>query len=700
MTGTLPSQVQPVSQSGITSLKGIGKARALLFERLGVSTVGDLLYFLPRDYQDRRRATPIAELRPGQLAAVRARVCRGRIIRRPGNAPMAEICVADQSGQLRTLWFRQPYMVERLRPGRTVVLYGKVGPRFPVMMAVPEYELLPKEEAFPGNAAETLCPIYRLTSGLGQALVRKAVRDAVERFSDGIPEIVPPAVRERHKLLSLREAVRLAHFPPVPSEAKEARRYFAFEELFVMQVGMALRRRRMKDAGKGRPLDVSRRVRERILRRIPFSLTPDQGRALDEILQDMASSSPMNRLLQGEVGSGKTVVAFCACLAAVANRCQAAFMAPTEVLAEQQFRTFADLLRGSRVRILLHTGGLDATARQRNLERIRVGDVDIVVGTHALTEQDVSFRRLGLVVVDEQHKFGVFQRALLYWKGRMPDVLVMTATPIPRTLALSAFGDLDFSTIRTMPPGRGTVRTHCVDWSRRDEAYRFLEKRLEEGAQAFVICPLIETDEEDSLESAVARSRALDSGPLGRFGVGLLHGRMPREAKAKAMREFRRGRLRLMVATSVAEVGIDVRAASVMVVEDAHQFGLAQLHQMRGRISRSAVPADCFLIAGRAAPKLARKRMELVSRTSDGFRISEEDLRMRGPGEFFGTRQHGLPRLKIADLIQDFDLLMAAQAEARKLVERDPGLLQPANRQVAAEVARRFPDGMELVQVS
>ena len=677
----------------VTAVRGVGPAVAERLARLGIAKVRDLLWHFPRLHQDRSRLRRIADLTPGQHEAVVGRVHSVRRPWRSGGHTILAATIADETGRLKAYWFGMPYLRNHLKPGTRVVLWGKVVARNGLALLSPEFEVIGEDEPL---HAQRIVPIYPATAGLGQKRLRRVIRAALDDFAQAAPEVFPEDYRTEHRLIPIAEALEQVHFPESPRAAELARRRLVYEEFFLLETAIALRKRALHEDIEGISFEIPEKIDRRIRRRFPFRLTAAQERAIAEIADDMARPRPMNRLLQGDVGSGKTAVALYAILAAVANGYQAALMAPTEILAAQHFHTIGRVLRGSRVRTLLLTGGASPARRRERLAAIASGEVDLVVGTHALIERDVEFARLGLVVIDEQHKFGVMQRARLRWKGPRPDVLVMTATPIPRSLALTVFGDLDLSTLDELPPGRRPVRTEIVTPERRPEAIRLVRRELVKGRQAYFVYPLVAESDRQDLRAATEMARHLQRAVFPDHRVGLLHGQMKPEEKQERMEEFRRGRLHVLVCTTVVEVGLDVPNATVMVVEHADRYGLSQLHQLRGRIGRGEHDSWCLLMVDEpeAAAKLA-----ILAETTDGFRIAEEDLRRRGPGEFIGTRQHGLPPLAIGDFTADVELLLEARRDAFALVAADPELRRRANRTLRSIVAERFGALLELATV-
>ncbi len=645
-------------------LKGVGPRRAAALATLGIRSVGDLLVHLPTRYFDRRSAVPLARLRPDLEACVQGEVVRVRSYRAErSRLPVLEVEIAEGDVRAKLLWFRQPWRAREFEPGQTVLAAGRTGRGRSLL--VDEFEILdPRKDP---QHAGAVVPAYAAAEGLSKRLIRSLVRVALDACGALVAERLPDQLLRRRGLPAVAEALRGAHVPASPEEAFRARRRFAYEELFLLQLRLALRRRATASAPARRPLPVSKNIDFRIRKRFPFAFTGAQERAIREIRRDLAAGPPMNRLLQGDVGAGKTAVAAYALLAAVGNRTQAAILAPTELLAEQHYRTFSKLLAGSRVRIALLSGGLPARARAELLGRMAEGEVDLVAGTHALLQEDVRFKELSLAVIDEQQKFGVLQRAELGAKGARPHVLVMSATPIPRTLALTLYGDLDVSVLDELPPGRRPITTLHVPEAGRREKRDFIRRALDEGRQAYFVYPLVEESASLELKAAtVQRERVAAAFPG--HPVALLHGRMSVPEKEAAMEDFRAGRARILVATTVVEVGVDVPNASIMVIEHAERYGLAQLHQLRGRIGRGPHASVCIVFGERS------ERLEAFVSTLDGFRIAEEDLRLRGSGDVGGVRQSGLPGFKAARLPEDAAILEEAREDAFALAERDPAL--------------------------
>ncbi len=688
------ARTPPVPGDDVSVLGGLTATRRRALSRLGVETVEDLLRLAPRRYEDRRHPQPIAQLVEGSTVLVIGEVISARVFRARRGLTIHEAVVADATGEVKARWFhRGGWMPRALQAGTSVALFGTVKARGrAVELASPAIEHLPaegeeSEDGVPG--ANRLVPVHPLTSGLTAPVVRRAVWNALPA-ADALADSLPPERLAALGLPRLADALRALHFPDRLEDAEQARRRLALDELLVHEILLA-RRRRNRLAERAPAIAVDARLDARIRARLPFSLTEAQDAVVAEIAADLARPHPMNRLLQGDVGSGKTAVAAYALLAVVARGHQGAFMAPTEVLARQHERTLGALLEGSRVRIETLAGGRRGKARQEALERVARGEVDLVLGTHAVISKAVRFDDLGLVVVDEQHKFGVRQRHDLVAKAgddRRPHLLVMTATPIPRTLALTVYGDLDVSVITGRPPGRRPVETCVVDPARQGrEVLDRVRAELAVGRQAFVIYPLVEESDKLGLRDAVD-GRARWARALPDHRVGLLHGRMKPEEKETVMAAFLSGAVHLLVATVVVEVGIDVPNATVLVVEHAERFGLSQLHQLRGRIGRGTVGGLCVLVD--RSKDQTPARLEVLAATDDGFEIAEEDLKLRGTGDVLGTRQHGVAGFRAARLPRDLPLLGHARREATAVLDVDPGLEDPVHAVLAGLVAARL----------
>ena len=694
-------------QGPLQYLKGVGPRRAADLQHAGLSTIEDLLYRFPTRYEDRGHFQTIASLRPGVAASVAGEVlsCGIRPTRRP-RFKIFEMLVRDQTGTLRALWFNQPFLKDVFRPHQKVILFGKLeltshglqmqGPQYEVVDATDDED--PRaghatSEGEPPTAAASahlgdggpqpsdsaretvhtgrIVPIYEKTGQLTAKMQRALVYQALQPLPADLPEPLPAAVRRRQRLMDRREALEYVHFPPAGASVDElnafrspAHRRLIFEEFFLFQLGIVLRRRRADSERKGRAVVVTDATRDAVRRVLPFRLTGDQKTAIREIVTDMQRLQPMNRLLQGDVGSGKTIVALMAALVAMENGLQVAFMAPTEILAEQHFFNIRRLLEQSRFRLTLLTGATPARSRREIVAELAGGSMQMVIGTHALVQEDVAFRELGLAIIDEQHRFGVLQRATLRAKGLHPDVLVMTATPIPRTLALTTYGDLDVSVMREMPPGRQAIATTARPESRRDEIYAFVRREVEQGRQAYIVYPLVEESAKVDLKAATEMADHLAHDVFPEFRVALLHGRLKQDAKDRVMGAFVRREFDILVSTTVIEVGVDVPNATMMVIEHAERFGLSQLHQLRGRVGRGGHQSYCILLYQSPLTEQGRDRLKALTETTDGFEIAERDLQLRGPGDFFGTRQSGMPTLRVGDLLRDHALMEEARREA------------------------------------
>ena len=677
-------------------LKGVGPARVDLLQRLGLRTAADMLFLFPRDYQDLTDQRSIAELEEGRLQTVCGVVedieLRGS---RTGKTVLG-VLIRQGDGFLRAMWFNQSFMRERFAIGHRVMLSGK--PKYEGLiwrMNHPRVEPLADEEEDP---AGRILPVYPLTEGLHQWEMRRIVRQAVEDFGPLLDEAFPEPYLRQHDLWPIARALPQIHFPDNQDNLAAARRRFVYQELFILQLALAVRRRQQDDMSHAPELPATAKIDARIRRLFPFELTQGQEQAIADIAADMARAKPMNRLLQGDVGSGKTIVAAYAMLLAVAHGYQAVLMAPTEVLARQHAQTIGKLLTGSEVRSGLLTGGLPAKQRAALLDAIRTGEIELVLGTQAIIQEDVSFAKPGLVVIDEQHKFGVRQRAKLKYAGPDPHYLVMTATPIPRSMTMTLFGDLDVSTLRDLPPGRQKVNTYLAGDDKRERWWEFFRNKLREGRQGFVVTPLVDESEQLDVASIEERFESLSNGELEAFRVGLVHGRMSSAEKDAVMDAFRRGDHQVLVCTSVVEVGVDVPNATLMTIESGERFGLAQLHQLRGRICRGRYPGFCCVFAD-PQTEASQKRLESFAKSTDGFKLAERDFALRGPGDLFGTQQHGLPPFHIADLLRDQELLVEARRDAMELIAADPGLAQPEHARLRRQVLARYGKALDLADV-
>ncbi len=696
------------SSTPVQYVKGVGPKRAEELKAKGIETAGDLLYYAPFRYEDRSNLKPVNQLAPGETATVIATVVRVQAPRfRRRDLGMIEAVFTDGSRMpLAARWFHAQYLASVLQPGVRVALYGKV--EFDpyqggLIMLHPEFEILRGEEDDEEAGLHTgrIVPVYEAAGKVSTRVFRNVLFRLTAALG-GMEDPLPESVRRRMRLPALAESLRELHFPPQETDLRllnafrtPAQVRLIFEEFFWLQVGLALKRDEERSAA-GISFQLTERVREQIKKMLPFKPTAAQKRVLGEIARDMASTAPMNRLLQGDVGSGKTIVAAQAAVIAVENGYQTAILAPTEILATQHWLNFRKIFEPLRYNIALLLGSLRKKDKELNKRAVSTGFAHIVIGTHALLEEDVAFARLGLVIIDEQHRFGVLQRKALQQKGLTPDVLVMTATPIPRTLALTVYGDLDLSVIDELPPGRKPIQTIHRTKHEIEQVYSFLLREIQAGRQAYIVYPAIEENEATALKAAEAAYRELSRHVFPQLRIGLLHGRLSAEEKDRVMDAFKRGELQVLVSTTVVEVGVDVPNATVMVIENAERFGLAQLHQLRGRVGRGAAQSYCILVTDRLS-ETARERIRTLVESADGFHISEMDLKLRGPGEFLGTRQSGLPVFRIGNLIRDHDILEAARREALEFAAQPPSReeYERAMRYVRQHWQRRY--GLALV---
>lgn len=722
------SEVKPKGRSPIWNLsirfvKGVGPKRTNVLQRLRIETVEDALWTIPWRYEDRSVMTPIGNLVPGMLASICGTVGKSEAKRtRNRRLSVLELGVEDQSGRMQVVFFNQPYLERLLSVGTRVMMSGRVvadrhGWMVP-KMNVAQYEIL-------GGGNEStlhvgrIVPLYHETKGWTSRQMRVLVKQLLMDHGPELLEPLPGPLRARQRLIPIQEALQNIHFPTPDTDLRllergttPAHKRLAFEELLLLQLALATRHRALHDEPKNLRFNPRTPLLEKLGCLLPFRLTTAQDRVIREIFRDMISPRPMNRLVQGDVGSGKTAVALHAMVMACGSGYQAALMAPTEILAEQHYRNLSETLRALGLQATLVRGGEKASVKRAQAERLASGEIQVAIGTHALIQQDVRFKSLGLAVVDEQHKFGVLQRKTLIDKGYQPDVLVLTATPIPRTLAMTVYGDLDVSVIDVLPPGRKPVRTFLFGEGQRRRAYQIVRDELRDKKQAYVIYPLVEESEKTDLQAAIQGAEQLKNEEFAEFRVGLLHGRMKTAEKEAVMADFKAGAIQLLVATTVIEVGVDVPNATIILIEHAERFGLAQLHQLRGRVGRSSHQSYCLLMAanmgqgktqrGRAVQEQreslssAKERLEALVRSNDGFVIAEDDLRIRGPGEFFGLRQWGMPEFRVANLVRDGDLLQQARQEAFSLLQSDPRLKEPAHQGLREAMLRKWEKKLEL----
>jgi len=693
----------------VDKVSGVGEKIVKKLEKLGLRTVRDLLYFFPRRFMDFSRRRTVSSLETGKEQTIFANVWEARQVML-GRRKSSEAVVGDETGNARAVWFNQPWVAQQLKTDAYISMSGRVKEFNHVkVFENPEWELIEDKELVHTGR---LVPVYQLTQGLFPRQVRNWVKSVLDGYLDQVTDFLPKEIRERCRLVGLQQAILKAHYPDDYGAQNAARQRLAFDELLLLQLGVLGRKREWQEEQPGHSFTIEDGRVSRFIDSLPFKLTAAQGRVTEEICGDLRRDVPMSRLLQGDVGSGKTVVAAIALLTAVWNGYQGALMAPTEILAEQHFATLSKLLStisadagrqsnvytfqqedGRELKVALLTGSLNARDKAATHDMARGGEIDLVVGTHALVQKGVKFARLGIAVIDEQHRFGVVQRTTLRQKGFNPHLLVMTATPIPRTLALTLYGDLDISTLDEIPAGRLTIKTKWLSGDDRAKAYNFIRRQVAEGRQAFVICPLIEESETLEARAAVAEYQRLSGEVFPALRLGLLHGKMKGADKEAAMHAFKDGKLDILVSTSVVEVGIDIPNATVMLVEAADRFGLAQLHQFRGRVGRGEHQSYCMLLSENPS-EYGQERLRAIEEINDGFALAEKDLELRGPGEFFGTRQSGLPDLKMAKL-SDTRLLETARREAKDIFQKDPALALPENRLLAMEYRKIWHKDIE-----
>ena len=678
-------------------LPGVGPSRAEMLERLGLRTAVDLIFFFPRDYEDISDVRTVEELEPELLQSVVGTVQETDIRSgRPGRSVVGILVQDDNGGHLRSVFFNQPFARDRFRRGDRVVVSGKPKKQGLLWQMVhPKMTPLAKDESKPPSE---VMPVYPLTEGLKQYQVRRIIKPILQTHVELLDEVFPQEYLKEHNLWPIHQALQQIHFPESMEKLGMARRRFIYQELFILQLAITIRRAQIRQGSQAMPLPVTAKIDARIRRLFPFELTGGQREAIDQIASDMGRDVPMNRLLQGDVGSGKTVVAVYAMLNAVANGAQAALMAPTEVLARQHMSTMRKILSHSHVRIARLTGGMSSFERRELLAKLADGEIDLLIGTQAIIQNDVNFSKLGLVVIDEQHKFGVEQRAALRASGANPHYLVMTATPIPRTVTMTLFGDLDVSIIRDMPPGRKKVYTYLAEEEQREKWWDFFRRKLNEGRQGYIVTPLVEESETLEVTSLREAYEEMVNGPLADYRVGLIHGRMSNQEKDAVMLDFNSGEIQALICTSVVEVGIDVPNATLMTIESGQRFGLAQLHQLRGRISRGNHPGFCTVFADTKTDGSV-DRLKAFTKSTDGFELAEIDFKLRGPGELFGTSQHGLPPFRIADLSRDIKILEEARADAAALIDADPGMSIPELEKLRRMVITRYGQVLDLGDV-
>ena len=656
----------------ISNLKSVGQKRAAIFEKLGILTIADLIEYFPRDYLDRSEISKIANLQDGQMASIRA-IMRGHPeVLCKGQKTITKITFSDDTGHIGLVWFNQPYMRNNFAPNAEYLISGKVKTiAGKITIENPECENVPRGTFLEALSGGRIVPIYALTSGISQKVLRGLINQALVEVANQIADFMPQSILSAHDLCDRAAAIRNIHFPQSSTAYFAARRRLVFEELFMMQAALLYVKGHGKISG-GRvfeSLDA-----EELVASLPFKLTDDQNKVIEEISRDIAAGYVVNRLIQGDVGSGKTAVAMIMCYIAAKNNVQSALMAPTETLATQHYHSFTQTFQQFGIKCKLLTGSMKAKEKKAVIRELLDGEIDIIIGTHALIQDSVEFADLGLVITDEQHRFGVRQRARLNSKGAHPHVLVMTATPIPRSLAMVLYGDMDISTINQLPPGRQKIDTYCVKSTYHNRIFKFIKSEVEKGRQAYIICPLVEESEAEGFEdlkSVMDFAQMLKSGPFNEISLEILHGRMKPEEKSEIMTDFSKGETKILVSTTVIEVGINVPNATVILIENAERFGLSQLHQLRGRVGRYDLKSYCILVTD-SENHITKKRMKAMTDTNDGFELSELDLELRGPGEFFGTMQHGIPAMRLANLYKDMALLAETNSAVAHFFEVDP----------------------------
>ncbi len=664
----------------IDVVKNIGKTRAEQLNKLGIETVEDLIEYYPRDYEDRSRFVPINEIEIGSVNTIRGRVLTSPEARRVRTITIVGVRIADGTGSIECVWFNQPYVKNQLIVGKEYTFTGKVIQKFGrIQMESPDYELVNADSLNTGR----IVPVYTVPKKMSQKVIRGCIKDAMDTVDGSLDEYMPESIIREHNLCSREFAVRNIHFPENDKAFFKARRRLVFDELLFLQMHLLELKGNVCD--KKTSVVINDFDDSEIRNALGFSLTDAQEKVLNEIKNDFTTGFVMNRLIQGDVGSGKTAVAMISAYIAIKNGYQAVLMAPTDVLANQHYKSFCDTLEPLGIKCELLTSGLKKKEKDRAYDNIATGYAKMIIGTHALIQEKVKYNNLGLVITDEQHRFGVRQREMLSEKGDEPHILVMTATPIPRTLALILYGDLDISIIDKLPPGRKKVDTFAVDHSYYQRLYAFIKKEVAKGRQVYIICPMIEENDKMELRAVLSYTDDLDRNILPELRVSCVHGKMKNAEKQTVMEEFAKGNIDVLVSTTVIEVGINVPNASLMIIENADRFGLSALHQLRGRVGRGSEKSYCVLVSD-AKSKVAKERLKIMCQTNDGFVISEKDLTLRGPGDFFGTRQHGLPEMKIANLYKDVDILKEVQQTAISLYKKDKELKSVENSRLKAKI--------------
>jgi len=681
----------------IRYVKGVGPKKTDLLEKVNISNVQDIFYYLPHRYEDRSNFVSIENLEPGNNYTIEGQIKSLESFRTRKGTDVFQIKLEDGTGGIYGVWFNQPYIKKFFKMNQKIIMYGKVEIYNKLQINHPEYEICEEENVKESLHIARIVPIYHLAGELSQRYLRTISYNAITHYKRSITEILPTRIRARNKLVDLKFAIDNIHFPKSRQNLERSYKRIVFDEFFLLQLAVALKRKNFKE-NTGLTHKVEGDLLNSFKESLPYELTQGQLKAVSDIETDMKSSKVMNRLLEGDVGSGKTVVAAHAMIITIQNDNQAVLMAPTEILAEQHFVTLSRFFNPLGINVTLLVRTLKAQAKKEALSQIANGEVEVIVGTHALIEEKVEFKKLGLAVIDEQHKFGVTQRYKLQAKDRNPDVLLMTATPIPRTLALTLYGDLDISVIKELPPGRKPIVTYWIEETQRERLYNFIREEVVEGRQVYIVYPRIEESESSEVKSATEMYEELRDKIFRDLKVGLIHGQMRGEEKEKVMKNFKNGRINILVSTVVIEVGIDVANASVMVIENAEYFGLSQLHQLRGRIGRGDFESYCILLADPKTEK-AQLRLKAISESADGFELAEHDFNLRGPGELFGTRQHGLPEIRFGNIQNDLEIMEMARCEAFSLVHEDPNLDNFQNRFIRGSLYRRFSNKLALLKV-
>lgn len=700
---------RPALEVPIRYVKGVGPKRGDIFGRIGINSVEDALYYLPWRYEDRSAIKKISDLIPEKEETIIGAVsASGVTVTKRRGLKIFEMAVTDETGMIYAKWFNQPYLKKLFKNGQKVMLSGRIKLNsyhgYGLEMENPGFEIIEEEEMESLHMGR-IVPVYHETYGLNSRRIRQITKEILDQFFDRMIDPMPDRIILENGLIPLKEAIRNVHFPSEGTEINilnsgesEAHKRLAFDELFLLELGLAIKKMAISNEERGVRFDIDGPLSKRLTEILPFKPTNAQIRVINEIRADMASHHPMNRLIQGDVGSGKTIVALAAMVIAAENGCQAAMMAPTEILAEQHQINLKKIIDPLGIKSCLLINGMGQKEKAKTVKNISDGEASIIFGTHAIIQEQVRFKNLGLAVIDEQHKFGVMQRANLKKKGYNPDIIIMTATPIPRTLALSLYGDLDISIIDELPPGRSPIETKLVYESKRGEAYSIIRREIEKGRQAYIVYPLIEESEKSDLKAAETATERFKTSIFPDLSIALIHGKMKSGEKEEVMNSFKEGKIDILVATTVVEVGIDVPNATAMLIEHAERFGLAQLHQLRGRVGRGSSSSYCLLMASYPISEEAKRRLEVMVSSQDGFLIAEEDLKIRGPGEFFGTRQSGLPEMKVANIIRDAFLLERAREEAIKLITEDPNL--SSYPELAAHLNKKWKERLELITIS